>query len=186
MVSGQGEARSRRRQLRAFRYSGQRPRRADSDGRRDASSPEGEAPSNQLRSVGGVLRKAGVAGGGEAHQLGQLLVEALATDPVLDGRPAPEVSGGALHFSIAPGAEVHLTGDVDFRPCWWHPPRISAAFGEDFGKPYSKTQVFTPWGHEMGGAKSTRWGDHHPKPLVDANGAKSMRSAQRTASMSSS
>ena len=77
-------------------------------------------PSNYLRGVGGALRKAGMPGGGEAHQLRQLLVEALAADPVLDGPLPPEVPGGALHLLIAPGAEIHLTGEVDFARGWWN------------------------------------------------------------------
>ena len=42
--------------------------------------------------MGGVLGKAGVPGGREIHQLGQLLVEALPADPVLDRPLALEVS----------------------------------------------------------------------------------------------
>ena len=90
----------------------------------DSGMGAGDHPrphSNFLRSVGGVVRMVGVPGGGEGHQLGQLLVEALPTDPVLDGALPPEVSGGTLHLSIAPCAEVHLTGVVDFAPGWCHP-----------------------------------------------------------------
>ena len=71
--------------------------------------------------MGGVLGKADVAGG-EARQLGQLLGEALAADPVLDGALAPDVSGSALHLSVAPGAEVHLRREVDVDPTWCHLP----------------------------------------------------------------
>ena len=61
--------------------------------------------------MGGVLRKAGVSRGGETRQLGQLLLEALPADPVLDGSLALEVLCGAIHILSAPRSEVHLRDD---------------------------------------------------------------------------